>query len=172
MQEKIRRRRGLEEEQDWAANEECLYTASSDNREHAWSKQQARGKVERGRGAFVGGLEGWRGEAERNGEGWQQQRQREGELCWERASKRALGWERRREMGGPLELERQEKFWERRGRRREGRWPAFLSREKAQLAAEFRRLGIGACLAGTRGRQDLDCTSNLNIIFLYSEFFC
>lgn len=152
--ETTRSRRGLTEVQRWVVDEGCLST--TDNEEHNWSNQQ-RGKVERGRGeGFVGGWEGWRGGEGRSGEegSWQQ---RQGELCWERASKRALGWERRRQ------LERRETFddWERRERRRrrEGRWPAFLSREKAQLAAEFRRLGIGACLAGTRGRQE----STLNL---------
>ena len=153
--QKIRRRRGLEEEQQCVVNEDCL-SAASDNEEHNCSTNLPRGKVERRREVFVG-REGWGGEEGRNGERWQE---REGELCWEKASKRALGWERRREMGAP-ELERKDEFsdWERGERRR--RWPTFLSREKAQLAAEFRRLGIGACLAGTRGRQD--CTTSILI---------
>ena len=106
----------LGEEQPWALDGDCL---SSEQR--VW-----------------GGAEGGEGEE------WQE-RQKGGELCWERASKRALGWERRREMGA-VEVA----VWERRRRRR----PAFFSREKANLTAEFRRLGIGACLAGIRGRQD------------------
>ena len=158
--QKIRSRREVEEEQHWAVNEDCL-SSVSDNEGHNWSTNLPRGKIERGRGFFVR-RESWGGEEGGNGESLQQRR---GELCWERASKRALGWERGREMGAP-EFD----DWER-GERRRRRWPEFLSREKAQLAAEFRRLGIGTCLAGTRGRQD--CTTSILIhpppfnIFLY-----
>ena len=142
--ERIRNRKGVEEVRHWAVNKDSM-----SNEEQNWSNQP-RGKVER---AFVR-----KGEEEGKNDG-------ERELCWERASRRALGWERRREMGA-FEIESIDNDCER-GAGRSRRWPAFLSKEKAQLAAEFRRLGIGACLAGTRGRQD--CTTLLFLFTFHSS---
>ena len=105
----------------------------------------------------------------------------EGELCWERASKRALGWERSRRIRAvfntssprrtvhnatstPWRMIHDMQHTTRRTSDR--RWPAFLSREKQLLAAEFRRLGIGACLAGTRGRLTIRIFCRINKVHI------
>ena len=139
-------RRGVVEE-NWTAEQEYLFALPKVETPSEWL-DQSEGELrmikrDRGRNELAGG-----------------------ELCWERASKRALGWERSRGRAvfntssprrtvhdapsTPWRVIHDIQYTARRTSDR--RWPAFLSREKQLLAAEFRRLGIGACLAGTRGR--------------------
>ena len=139
-------RRGVVED-NWTADEECLFAHPEVETPSGWS-HQSEGELEmrirdRGRNELA-----------------------EGEMCWEKASKRALGWGRSRGStvfntsslrrtvhnapSTPWRVIHGMQYTTRKTSDR--RWPAFLSREKQLLAAEFRRLGIGACLAGTRGR--------------------
>ena len=139
-------RRGVVED-NWTAEQEYLFALPKVETPSEWL-DQSEGELrmikrDRGRNELAGG-----------------------ELCWERASKRALGWERsrgntvfntsspRRTVHNAPSTPRRvihDTQYTTRGAS-DKRWPAFLSREKQLLAAEFLRLGIGACLAGTRGR--------------------
>ena len=150
-------RRGVVED-NWTAEEGCFSDHSEVETPSGWSHQR-NGELEmikrdRGRNELL----------------------TEGELCWERASKRALGWEQsRRSASSPIRTVHNApstpwrvihdiQYTARRTSDR--RWPAFLSREKQLLAAEFRRLGIGACLAGTRGRLTIRIFCRINKVHI------